>query len=73
MKNSTVEAFISVNYVCTRTEEWAVKKVSILDFKVYGGCSGHNDDQYCYCPSPYVKLEINDCPSCHKQHTVSGD
>lgn len=67
------DVYISVNYVCDRTKEKATKKVSIYDFKPYGGCSGHDDGQYCYCPSPFVDLEINDCPSCHKQHTVSGD
>ena len=33
-----------------------------VDVILEGGCGGHDDGEYCYCPSPDVRAEW-DCPN----------
>lgn len=60
---------ISVEVECPNGH--VVKVESGEGFSSTGGCYGHGEGEYCYCPSPDVLFRFN-CPECSKKNKYRG-
>jgi len=60
----------SAQFHCSRCKKEQVADVPNYNFYTTGdGCFGHGPGEYCYCPSPEMRVDFS-CPVCKASFDV---